>query len=345
MNKNLKTILCAALAIVLALLPLRMGVHAVVEDATIGTNDYLYYEDIVNDYDREKLLAFWNTANEEGLTNGEAVFISEYPDAWLDEIGGHEYEGTALTPLILFRDNPTAEDYSFYFNFFYELNELVPLPGDAPGEGIATVYPELYGELDLSGTSIYTLQSDINSHKQHISTIKLDGCEKLKMIYLGGFDELTELSALDCSKLRSIVMYGTGLHRIAVSPMDYEEPVFANSFGAGSMGLIHRAGDGPETTLYAYPEADTFVGWFEDGELVSTELEYVRTEGGSITAVFGGDADGDGAVTITDALLAMRCAMGVTQNDSAAMVDVNGSGDADVADALLIMRFAMGLIG
>ena len=345
MNRTLKSILAAALALVLALLPLRSGVHAVMEDALIGTNDYLYYEDIINNYDREKLLAFWNIANEEGLTNGEAVFISEYPDAWLDEIGGHEYEGTALTPLILFHGIPTAEDYKFYFNLSYELNELVPLPDGAPGEGYATVYPELYGELDLSGTSIYALQSDINPHKQHISSVNLDGCEKLEQIYLCGLDELGELSALDCSMLRSIVADGNGLHRIAVSPVNYEAPVLANSFGTGSMGLIYRAGDSSETTLYAYPKADAFVGWFEGGELVSTELEYVRTEGGSLVAVFGGDADGDGAVTVADAVLTMRASMGIIQVANSGMLDVDGSEDIDVSDALLIMRFAMGLIG
>ena len=57
-----------------------------------------------------------------------------------------------------------------------------------------------------------------------------------------------------------------------------------------------------------------------------------------------GDADGNGDVTVTDALLVMRYAMGIIgelANMEAA--DVNNSGDVDVTDALLIMRIVMGV--
>ena len=59
-----------------------------------------------------------------------------------------------------------------------------------------------------------------------------------------------------------------------------------------------------------------------------------------------GDVDGDGEVTVSDALMALRCAMGVLTPDEAqtAAADVNGDGTVGVDDALIIMRRALGLL-
>lgn len=59
-----------------------------------------------------------------------------------------------------------------------------------------------------------------------------------------------------------------------------------------------------------------------------------------------GDVNGDGVVDISDALLAMRYAMGLISLSSAQLehADVNNDGSVDISDALIIMRVAMGLI-
>ena len=59
-----------------------------------------------------------------------------------------------------------------------------------------------------------------------------------------------------------------------------------------------------------------------------------------------GDVDADGSVTISDALLALRCAMGLLEltDDQLAAADVDGSYDVSTADALMILRCAMGLL-
>ncbi len=59
-----------------------------------------------------------------------------------------------------------------------------------------------------------------------------------------------------------------------------------------------------------------------------------------------GDVDGDGDVTVTDALLAMRGALGLMELDDAqySAADYDGDGEVTVTDALLIMRTALGLI-
>lgn len=71
----------------------------------------------------------------------------------------------------------------------------------------------------------------------------------------------------------------------------------------------------------------------------------------SMTALIGGssvtpgDVDTDGNVTVADALMSLRCAMGLITLEGNAFnaADVDGSGTVNVADALMILRIAMGL--
>ena len=59
-----------------------------------------------------------------------------------------------------------------------------------------------------------------------------------------------------------------------------------------------------------------------------------------------GDVNGDGTVNVTDAVLALRRAMGIIEltDEQFLRADVNGDGNVDVTDALTIMRISMGLI-
>ena len=52
----------------------------------------------------------------------------------------------------------------------------------------------------------------------------------------------------------------------------------------------------------------------------------------------------DGAVTIIDALIVLRYAMGSTTDIDTNVADVSRNGVVDSIDALLILRHAMGLI-
>ena len=73
------------------------------------------------------------------------------------------------------------------------------------------------------------------------------------------------------------------------------------------------------------------------------------------TATFGieivpniirGDADGDGEVTVVDALISLRAAVGLTEAtpELLAACDLDGDGEITVSDALRILRVAAGLI-
>lgn len=103
----------------------------------------------------------------------------------------------------------------------------------------------------------------------------------------------------------------------------------------------------------------TFCGWYAtDGTLVSTEAELVidreecyypynfiarftaSTPGGI------GDVDGDGVVRVSDAVLIMRCALGLIEftHEQILCGDVDGDGVIKIADAVMVIRIALGLV-
>ena len=57
-----------------------------------------------------------------------------------------------------------------------------------------------------------------------------------------------------------------------------------------------------------------------------------------------GDCDGDGQITVQDALAILRVYMGLSEAPGGADLDANGDGSFDMQDALYVLRFAMGLI-
>ena len=104
----------------------------------------------------------------------------------------------------------------------------------------------------------------------------------------------------------------------------------------------------------------TFCGWYDatDGTLISTEAELVidreacyypynfiarftaSTPGGI------GDVDGDGVVRVSDAVLIMRCALGLIEFTPEQILcgDVDGDGVIKIADAVMVIRIALGLV-
>ncbi len=74
-------------------------------------------------------------------------------------------------------------------------------------------------------------------------------------------------------------------------------------------------------------------------------LDNIAFSGESTPVSPDGDVDGDGEVTVTDALIVMRAAMGIIDysEDMLAHGDVDESGELTISDALLILRSAMGI--
>ncbi|NLI70392.1 MAG: hypothetical protein GX364_05985 [Firmicutes bacterium] len=63
--------------------------------------------------------------------------------------------------------------------------------------------------------------------------------------------------------------------------------------------------------------------------------------------VLHGDPNGDGDITVQDAIMVLRSVVGLVKlnEDQTLAADVDGSGSVDVNDAILILRYIVGLIG
>ena len=332
--RRIKSILAAALAVLVALTVIPAA-FAYPGAPGVLPEDYA------------KLYNFWQQEAYDGMNNGEAVYDFEVPD-YANPLFGHSYAGSWYTDLV---DQDLYGHWNgFYFRLMFEFYYSFEDDGTAVDASIP-VTPDLYGDLDLAGTGVIEFgnralpgftQTYPMPGQTHITGIQLDDCYQLESICFNAQAFCEEISAVNCPALNYVQLINGAFRRIAFDMPENGKTVDAVAFGNGNIGAEYIDG---ELTLYAYPKGETFIGWFEGGELVSTELEYVRTEGGSLVAVFGGDADGDGAVTVADAVLTMRASMGIIQVANSGMLDVDGSEDIDIADALLIMRFAMGLIG
>lgn len=62
-----------------------------------------------------------------------------------------------------------------------------------------------------------------------------------------------------------------------------------------------------------------------------------------VTVIFGGDADGDGTLTIGDALAIMRTAIGVAPEFGDNIGDMNANGDINLDDAITLARICIGV--
>gem|GEM_PF-1991319 len=76
------------------------------------------------------------------------------------------------------------------------------------------------------------------------------------------------------------------------------------------------------------------------------KLDFVELISAGSTGPGNGDVDGNGSVNVTDAVLALRHAMGLITltGEQLARGDVDGNGTVNVTDAVTIMRKAMGII-
>jgi len=116
----------------------------------------------------------------------------------------------------------------------------------------------------------------------------------------------------------------------------------------------------PYNSLLTKPEDPTksdyvFGGWYREAscttpwnfatDKVTTDLTLYAKWTTAVPPVIPGDIDGDGHVTMLDALMAARAAVGITPLTGSAFTaaDVNGDGVITMLDVLLIARMAVGM--
>lgn len=305
---------------------------------------------VLDEHDQAKLYAFWQQEAYDGMNNGEAVYDIRLGEGGYLSVPRPEYDGTCITHLVHTAVIPGYGVGIDDFGFYYDLPgwsgaptpEHYAQPRFSP---LVSVYPDLYGPLDLQATSVGYFGSPV-ADQTHISSVNLNDCPNLYFLEFSGQNHCSDVTALNCPRLNYIRILGGEYKSIAFNHIFVEQPVEVSAFGNGSVGAWYQADNGSIThaSVFAYPNGDSFVGWFSEGEPVSTDLEYYNEYGGKLTACFGGDADGNGSIDLADAVSVMQFAMlreGGSGNE--AMMDVNGNGMVDISDAACILRFTLGV--
>ena len=294
-----------------------------------GTDDFV-------DYDAP-YIAFLQQTNPDGVTNEEEIEAAKQRafDAFDGIILGPTNDGWShISPIF------TGGYYVETARFWYQYQCL---PGNTK-IGLITIRPDLYGPFNVSGTPIQQISIDADC-RTHISSVIVDDCTSLTSLFFMNQAYCTEVSALNCPSLVAIRLTNCGLRKISVKKRGFSKPLTLLSFGSGTVGMHNRRNDldTKEIIVLATPaEGENFLGWYEDGSLVSTDSEYRRT-GGKLYACFAGDADGNGQINTVDATLIMRAALGYTSVNNFSMMDVDADGNIAVADALAVLRVSLGL--
>ena len=141
---------------------------------------------------------------------------------------------------------------------------------------------------------------------------------------------IDDLQGLDIDNEGNMVIGYTQTSWDITDYCDIDKPVVVTVPAHGTLDItvkITLTDDIKEYINDYYP-----VGCFVEGfiELYGTE--------GSV-----GDINNDGQVTMEDALLVMRIALGLVETEEPASADVNRDGKITLVDALLILRYALGV--
>lgn len=286
---------------------------------------------------QDKLTAFFNYVTPSGLRNGDLWYSIEFPPyLYAPPISG-EYNGDGVVPY--------TDGWEFYISALALVGwSTIDENGiEETWDALYPICPDFCGPLDLSGTTMHQVVNEANS-ATHITSINLSDCGDLTTAELSNQPCCTEVLAVNCEILMDFFAENGGYRHIAVQPRSFEAPVDVRALGLGTVGaryeFYHQ--DRDTVILSAYPAGWALTGWYVGGEIVSADTVFDFVGSGSAVAVFGGDADGDGSITVADALLAMRGAMGLIEADEVAL-DMNASGGLDIADALLLLRLSMGV--
>lgn len=380
MKRKLKAL--AAVLLVLVMLGSAMPMQLAAEAMTPLTTRYATPHGY-NDHDYQKMVAFFERTDENGVRNGEKLsedYDPTDPETWW------EYDGDYCRGSIEW--TTVAGEYRLYEIFFGGIgNYALPL--------------ELVGFLDVSGCTALT---DVRCNSWgdiQLTGLDVSGCAALEALECYG-NELTELDISECAALEELdcdynhmteldVSANTELRRLYCSGNQLTElDVSANTeleslscsenhlteldlsnnprinidtISAEGSGFIEvsTVWDENDDICYYIKAAsvpgNSFCGWYAvDGTLLSTNVEINRNDFDGVNDFIAkftastpggvGDVDGDGAVRVSDAVLIMRYALGLIEFTPEQILcgDVDGDGFVKVADAVMVIRIALGLV-
>jgi len=195
MKRKLKAI--AAVLLVLVMLGSAMPMQLAAEAMTPPTTRYATPHGY-NDHDYQKMVAFFEQTDENGVRNGEKLnedYDPTDPGTWRGYDG--DYCRGDITWTIV------AGEYRLYNIFFGGIgNDALPL--------------ELVGFLDVSGCTALTEVRCESWGDIQLTGLDVSGCAALEALDCGG-NELTELDVSGCTALTSLDCYENQLTELDIS--------------------------------------------------------------------------------------------------------------------------------
>ena len=269
-----------------------------------------------NEHDRQKLLAFFMTEDEYGVTNAEKLFPSGFepgaPSSW----GGVVWEAV------------NGE----YRLARFDVSDL-PLRE-----------ARLAGSLDLSDcTSLYYL----NVENTGVTGLKLSGCSSLSKVFCG-YNEISSVDAAGCWALEHFTCQSNPIHTLDLKQTS--TGVALLDAGPGFISMVNSDSDNKITAHV--PSGYVFKGWMNgEGTLVSmsetfTSSVYIDTPI-IMTALMEealGDANSDGVLSSADlsALFAYVMNAGSLTEQGLMNADVSRDGYINALDVTLLAQLIFG---
>ena len=380
MKRKLKVI--AAMLLVLIMFISAMPMQLTAEAMTPPTTRYAT-PDGYNDHDYQKMVAFFEQTDENSVRNGEKLsedYDPTDPGTWWKYDDGYcrgsvewttvagEYRlyniffggiGNDALPLELvgFLDvsgcTALAEVRCWSFGDI-QLTGL-DVSGCAALEALDCDGNELT-ELDVSGcAALEELDCDYN----HMTELDVSANTGLRRLYCSG-NQLTELDVSANTELESLSCSENHLTELDLSNNPRIDIDTISAEGSGFIGVGTERDENYDKwyCIKAVPvPGNSFCGWYAvDGTLLSTNVEINRNDFDGVNDFVAkftastpggiGDVDGDGVVRVSDAVLIMRCALGLIEFTPQQILcgDVDGDGVIKIADAVMVVRIALGLV-
>ena len=320
---NIKRILSLLMCLVL-LAAVGLSARAETRTNPLGIPDDQY----------ENIVEFLDTINPEtGEPNGQQYCLG-YGMAAYNE--SEEAKSDAINRFVLifnYGDYSVVEGVKFYYPDYNDPNGCTN-----------TIFVDLYGYLNLSGTGI----GEFVAAPDGLTGINLADCDHLRMFDFVGADNCREILLSGCSSLTKIKLYRTNTRLFVVQPAGFISPSRIDVFGNGVLQEVIYGNprlvdvENNEFRVQAETFSGSFLGWYADGELYSSNNFCRISDFEHLTACFGGDTDGDGNISVADAVLIARNAIGVNSlSCDFNMADIDADGNISISDATSVMRFAM----
>ena len=379
MKRKLKAL--AAILLVLVMLGSAMPMQLAAEAMTPPTTRYATPHGY-NDHDYQKMVAFFEQTDENGVRNGEKLsedYDPTDPETWW------EYDGDYCRGSIEW--TTVAGEYRLYEIFFGGIgNYALPLElvgfldvsgctaltdvrcnswGDIQLTGLDVSGCAALEVLDCDGNELTELDVSTNTglvwlycRRNQLTELDISANTELRRLYCSG-NQLTELDVSMNTELESLSCSENHLTELDLSNNPRIDIDTISAEGSGFIEVSTVWDENDDICYYikaASVPGNSFCGWYAvDGTLLSTKVEINRNDFDGVNDFIAkftastpggvGDVDGDGAVRVSDAVLIMRYALGLIEFTPEQILcgDVDGDGFVKVADAVMVIRIALGL--